>query len=337
MSRLGSTLKRAAVLAMASSRPEGLSSRVVRSRGRIFRVPLGRGRVFRVPRPSAVSTLPTAMRAAEGSASMVEAAVAYAARGICILPVVHEGPHAKEPLLPHGHLDASADIAEVTRWWKRHPDALIGFAIPDDIVVIDIDPRNGGSLAALVAVVGILPPTLTVVSGRGDGGCHLYFERPPGQLRGKFSGVAGIDVKKSGYVIVPPSRHPETGKPYMVANDGGAGTIVELPTDCHAALSWPESAPDSRVAAGGGPSSAGRGAFTSHRFIAWLRRLENEVEGNRNERLFRYACQVVEAGVANPRMDVEWHLDRLGDAAVRAGLKVEAVRATIASARRRAS
>jgi hypothetical protein len=330
-------LKREAVIAMASSRPEGLSSRVPQSRRRVVRVPLGRGRVLRVPRPTAVSALPGAIRAVDGSPSMLQAAISYAARGIRILPVIHAGPYAKQPLLPHGHLDASSDIAEVTRWWQRWPNALIGFAIPGDIVVIDIDPRNRGSLAALEAAVGILPPTLTVLSGRGDGGCHLYFQRPSVPLRGKFPGIAGIDVKTNGYVIVPPSRHPETGHQYSGLVDEADPAIAPLPSGLLDALTPHESSNESRASDAAGSRAVGRGAMTSRLFIAWLRRLENEVEGNRNERLFRYACQVVEAGVADPGMDVEWHLDTLGVAAVRAGLKPEEAQATIASAKRRAS
>ena len=84
------------------------------------------------------------------------------------------------------------------------------------MIVIDVDPRAGGleSLAALEKHCGKLPETLTTFSGRRDGGHHLYFVRPAGILSARRLG-RGIDLKtSSGYVVVPPSIHPDTGKPY---------------------------------------------------------------------------------------------------------------------------
>jgi hypothetical protein len=84
------------------------------------------------------------------------------------------------------------------------------------MVMIDIDPYHGGldSLAALETGYGPLPVTLTDLSGREDGGTHLFFRRPPGKLTDRRLG-SGIDVKTStGYVVLPPSIHPSTGKPY---------------------------------------------------------------------------------------------------------------------------
>jgi hypothetical protein len=72
-----------------------------------------------------------------------------------------------------------------------------------------------GALAALQTKHGLLPETLTTVSGRGDGGVHLFFRRPPGKLSSKRLGP-GIDIKTStGYVMLPGSVHPATGKPYV--------------------------------------------------------------------------------------------------------------------------
>jgi hypothetical protein len=91
---------------------------------------------------------------------------------------------------------------------------MIGARVPDALAVIDIDPRNGGSLKRLWEVTGPLPETLTGWSGRNDGGRHLYFLRPEGPLTGARL-PDGIDLKtSSGYVIIPPSIHPATGQPY---------------------------------------------------------------------------------------------------------------------------
>jgi hypothetical protein len=140
-------------------------------------------------------------------------AVSYAEKGWSVFPC---DPRSKRPLTPHGHLDASREPAQLQAWWARWPRANIGAAIPDALLIIDIDPRNGGSLVALEALTGPLPETLTVLSGRGDGGHHLSFRRPPGGIvRTRLP--RGIDLKTNGYTIVPPSLHPISGRPYTWA------------------------------------------------------------------------------------------------------------------------
>jgi hypothetical protein len=115
----------------------------------------------------------------------------------------------------HGSLDASTDVETITRWWSRYVAANIGGRVPINVLVLDIDPRHGGldTLASLDREHGKLPDCLTTMSGRGDGGKHLFYRRPPGRLSAQLG--PGIDVKVSpGYVVLPPSIHPDTRKPY---------------------------------------------------------------------------------------------------------------------------
>ena len=145
--------------------------------------------------------------------SMMDVALELAAAGWKVFPCHASGDKAKSPRTTHGHLDATTDPEQIRKWWTLWPDSMIGAPVPDPWLVIDIDPRNGGSYEALIAALGPLPQTLTVWSGRGDGGRHLYFERPSGTL---WSGniPKGIDLKRDGYCILPPSIHPATGQPY---------------------------------------------------------------------------------------------------------------------------
>ncbi len=145
-------------------------------------------------------------------------AVEYAARNWPVFPL-----NGKVPAIPARHggkgvLDASIDLNTVIAWWsRRYAGCNIGLRVPQTIMVIDVDPRNGGleSFAAVTARNGPLPQTLTTYSGRGDGGHHLYFRRPAGKLTAKLLG-AGIDLKtSSGYVVAAPSIHPDTGNPYI--------------------------------------------------------------------------------------------------------------------------
>jgi hypothetical protein len=117
----------------------------------------------------------------------------------------------------HGVLDATTDVDTIRRWWLRSTvGANIGVRLPENVVVIDVDPRNGGasSQQILESYYGPLPETLSVLSGRGDGGTHRYYRRPLGRLTSRYLGD-GIDVKTSaGYVVAPPSIHPDSGRPY---------------------------------------------------------------------------------------------------------------------------
>lgn len=150
-------------------------------------------------------------------------AVALAANGWPVFPLARR---SKVPLIPtsaggHGHLDGSTDPAEAERIWKRHPYANIGARVPDTLVCVDLDPRNGAveTMTGLVERYGLLPATLTSLTG--SGGAHLFYARPPGELtqRSNLLG-AGIDVKVGGrgYVVLPPSIHPN-GRRYSWAAD----------------------------------------------------------------------------------------------------------------------
>lgn len=156
--------------------------------------------------------------------AMLAAALDYAAAGRAVFPCKPN----KAPYTAHGLRDASTDRAQIEVWWTRWPDALIGGPVPPGQVVLDVDPHNGGRLDDLDP----LPVTRTVVSGRGDGGRHFYFRRPEGALSqpalaaaittrtGRDRDHIGWDLRDAGkhYLILPPSPHPVTGKPYVYDN-----------------------------------------------------------------------------------------------------------------------
>lgn len=121
--------------------------------------------------------------------------------------------------LCHGLLAATNDLERVARWWTRWPNANIGARVPKSLLVLDVDPRHGGHdrLAELEARHEPLPPTRVSYSGRGDGGHHRWFLHPGGKPSGSRLGE-GLDLKGyGGYVVLPPSRHPDTGGLYRWA------------------------------------------------------------------------------------------------------------------------
>jgi hypothetical protein len=167
-----------------------------------------------------------------------EWALAYAAAGYQVFPLRGKQPlgncSACEPRSPryrphqaaecshelcHGLYAATSDPGRVGRWWGRWPLANIGARVPASLLVIDIDPRHGGleRLAALEREHGPLPSTRISISGRGDGGQHRWFMHVGSQVSAAQLG-AGVDLKTHrGYVLLPPSWHPATGKPYRWA------------------------------------------------------------------------------------------------------------------------
>jgi hypothetical protein len=153
----------------------------------------------------------------------------YASIGRPVFPCDwRPGDHAKAPMVPPpGFRLATTDPQQVCDWWIRWPDALIGSPVPGHLICLDIDPRKGGSIAALEALANEpLNETEFVMSGRGDGGVHLFYHRPEGYISSTYLRrvCPGIDIKlDTGYTILPPSPHPDSGMPYTCGNsDVGA-------------------------------------------------------------------------------------------------------------------
>lgn len=141
----------------------------------------------------------------------------------------------KHPQTPRGVHDASSNTTdlEAKLGWGKNINIGIATGAKSGVVVLDIDPKNGGdaSLHKLIEKFGPLPETLKVTTG--GGGRHFYFKCSPEGMKtvhGKQLG-AGLDFQANGaYVVAPPSLHA-SGKRYEW--DGakpGENEIAELPT-----------------------------------------------------------------------------------------------------------
>jgi hypothetical protein len=192
---------------------------------------------------------------------------------------------------------------------------LIGLAVPSEICVIDIDPRNGGSQDKLEALCGPLPATCTAWSGRRDGGHHLYFMRPKGDLSGARL-PPGIDLKDAdrGYVIVPPSPHPDTGQPYRWEHEHEIALIPYRLWE----LLQPE--PVSRTI------FSPREGDDFSQLLSWVAATQ---EGSRDDHTFFAACRLAEKGA------LDSHEEALIEAAMATGISESQARKCITSARRR--
>jgi hypothetical protein len=246
---------------------------------------------------------------------MLEAAWELAAWCWEVFPCKWGGPHAKAPMTVNGHLNATMDLDQIKAWWTKWPYAMIGARVPDNYFVIDIDPRNGGSIEAVEEFTGPLPATLTVWSGRNDGGRHLYFQRSASPLSSRLP--KGVDLKVNGYCIMPPSIHPATGQPYRWQDEDAP--VAAIPAKLSELLRPPSPRPTVRA---GSNSSA----------IGLLRAVVGAPEGNRNNVLYWAACRAAESGILDDQVAA-----LLIDAAVTAGETETKARNTVASARRKMS
>jgi len=146
----------------------------------------------------------------------------YAARGWHVLPLnasIENGcscgkekcsSTGKHPLISNGVKGATTDINTIKKWWVDWYYANIGIATGKEsgIVVLDIDPKNGGfeSFKGLIKQHGELPKTVKVITG--SGGYHFYFKYPAIEVKNRTNIIAGIDFRgDGGYVVAPPSNH----------------------------------------------------------------------------------------------------------------------------------
>lgn len=146
-----------------------------------------------------------------------EAALWYAGHGLRVFPL-----NGKRPITERGHLDATDDQAEVRRLFAGRATNIGLPCRANGILLIDVDPRNDGdeTLDARIRAAGQLPLGPIVETGGELPGRHLYFtDTGAGPYRGSLG--AGVDVKSEGYVVLPPSVHPLTGRAYRwIAWDG---------------------------------------------------------------------------------------------------------------------
>lgn len=142
-----------------------------------------------------------------------EAAIKYAVEcGWAVFPV---SPENKRPLTPHGRDDAKKDVGAIEHWWDIWPDASIGVATgqESELLVIDEDVDEDKGLDGYHEMLlwerenGALPSSVRSITGRG--GAHVFYHYAGNDLTSRTGVIEGVDVRgKGGYVIVPPSKHP---------------------------------------------------------------------------------------------------------------------------------
>lgn len=182
---------------------------------------------------------------------LLAAALAYAARGIFVVPT-----RRKVPLTPRGVHDGSIDADTIRSWWSRWPDAGIAIATgASGIVAADIDVKNGTdgnvTLARLEESIAPLPPT--AASATPSGGRHLWFKAPLGiELRQSIGKVgthdaSGVDIRAGSSLCTAP---PTTGYAWIDRHslaplpEAWVQAIMPKPRVIHTEPAWRASTTD---------------------------------------------------------------------------------------------
>lgn len=226
---------------------------------------------------------------------MLQYALEYAGRGWPVFPLHTPLPNGgcscgkracdkpgKHPRTKRGRDDATIDAAIIGRWWSEWPDANIGIATGNGLVVVDFDidhskGKYGDETLALIQEEHEdLPETIMALTG--GGGLHFFFRCTADDLTINQGVLPGLDFRgNGGYVVAAPSLH-ESGRRYEWegAHDPDNTEIAELPIWLYDIL------------------KAGRGGKHNKRFEA----PDTVQEGGRNGTMFRMAASLRAKGLS---------------------------------------
>jgi hypothetical protein len=142
----------------------------------------------------------------------VDAALAYAHLGYCVLPLAR-GSKKPHPMLgPTGGVHwASSHPGRIGSWWNKDPEANIGVACGQgsQLGVLDLDRKHGnvGTTELMVFLSNNrleLPPV--PICDTPSGGVHLWLRTA---LTERQHILPGVDIKgEGGYVVAAPSTVP---------------------------------------------------------------------------------------------------------------------------------
>jgi len=204
--------------------------------------------------------------------------------GACTCGKADCGSPGKHPRTKNGVKDATTDAEQIAAWWTKWPDANVGIATGNGLLVLDVDTKHDGieTIEQMEETEGPMPETAMVLTG--GGGRHYYFYLPPDKREGVKNAVGigrGLDLRfDGGYVVAPPSRHV-SGRTYEWEASSELSTGYTLPPV------WLLKA----IHGGGSSSKPQKGVTTPPDALrdpdAILAGVD---EGSRDVALFRYAC-----------------------------------------------
>ena len=198
----------------------------------------------------------------------------------------------------HGFYAATLDPGRLRAMLAAVPLGLLAIRTGrvSGLLVVDIDPRNGGYVDT-----SLMPPTAAVATG--GGGWHLYYQHPRTPTLAKLPGRDGIDIKgDGGYVTAPPSVHPGTGQPYRWLTEK---VVNEMPPALRAGVCAPPPRPAARPQIAPPLTRAAGGISNPPALLASnLQAVARAPEGRRRVTLYgavRGVARMVIAGAITPQ------------------------------------
>ena len=152
-------------------------------------------------------------------------------------PVLPCTPGEKVPLntgefLP-GAKSATTNYEHVRDAFLAHPEANVGLAPDGRLVIVDIDPRNGGSLEKAEQALGMKLDGYREITP--SGGYHVFLMMPPGVVARRSHTIApGIEIKALGTYAVTAAGRLRTGGVYAPEPGRNVWTWPVVP----AGLDW---------------------------------------------------------------------------------------------------
>lgn len=154
----------------------------------------------------------------------------------------------KHPALKNGVKGATKDKKIIQKWWDKG-NWNIGIAAgASNIIIIDVDPRNGG-IETLKSICAYAPIPKTLTAQTGGGGKHYIFLSNIDQKLPKTLGP-GIDVQQGNrYIVAPPSLH-KSGNNYYWLNSSAPITpewILSVNERILQTPKFPKNQPDTHI------------------------------------------------------------------------------------------
>lgn len=147
--------------------------------------------------------------------NLVNYAVAYAEKGLSVLPMLD-----KQPLITFANT-APLKPDEIRKLWKQFPYAQIAIRTTN-FFVVDIDTKKAHGKDGFKSInefehKDLLIPTLEQETSTG-GRQMIYFKRPEIEVRQHINWLPGVDVKAhvNNYIMIAPSER--NGKKYKWLN-----------------------------------------------------------------------------------------------------------------------
>lgn len=236
--------------------------------------------------------------------------------------------------------------------WDMHNDIrLAGFEVGKCIcantgrrlIVVDVDPRNGGDIEAVRQWLTSLNVRVFADVITPSGGRHFYIDGAWREdihtAHGKLPGLAGVDLQAKGAnVFVPGTRRPKyDGKGYEIVSNNLAAIRSGGDPDGAANLAaWLAEHAPRRVAGvpgqpwDGTPPDARQDAYLTAVLTNTIKDVAEAVEGTRNDTL-NSAAFTLGAFVAGSGLDCARAELALLDAAERCGLSSDEAETTVTS------